>query len=326
MNRRELMLVLSGAALTWPLARRAQQKTTPVVGFLGGTNSTGWAPYVTVFLRGLSEAGYDGGRNVAIEYRWAEGQYDRLPAMATDLVNRRVTVIAAASTAAALAAKAATATVPIVFATISDPVKIGLVASLSRPGGNVTGVTQLNVEIGPKLLELMHEAVPTVTGMALLVNPANPNAETQATSLQGAARTLGVQLHVLRAGTEAKIDSAFATLTRSRAGGLVIGGDPFLNNRSEQIATLALRHAVPSIYQSRVYAAAGGMMSYGGSGLEAYRQAGIYVGRIIKGDKPTDLPVVQVTKVEMVINLKTAKALGLTVPQSLLARADEVIE
>jgi putative ABC transport system substrate-binding protein len=324
MKRRQFITLLGGAAAAYPLAARAQPM--PVIGFLGGVTASGWAPYVAAFRHGLGEAGYVEGRNVAIEFRWADGQYDRLPAMAADLARRQVTALAAASTPAALAAKAATATIPVVFTTISDPVQIGLVASLSRPGGNVTGVTQLNVEIGPKLLELMHEVVPTAASIALLVNPANPNAESLSRNLQAAARTLGVQLHILHAGTERDIDAAFATLVQLRAGGLVIGGDAFLNTRSEQLGALALRHVVPAIYQTRVFATLGGLMSYGGSATDAYRQAGVYTGRVLKGEKPADLPIQQANKIEMIVNLKTAKALGIKVPLPLLGRADEVIE
>jgi putative ABC transport system substrate-binding protein len=328
MRRRAFFTLIGGAAvspLLWPLAARAQQ-TMPVIGFLGAPSASGWARYVTAFLQGLGEAGYVEGRNVAIEYRWAEGKYNRLPAMAADLVQRRVSVIAAATTPAVLAAKAATSTIPIVFVTISNPVQIGLVASLSRPGGNMTGATQLDVEIGPKLLELLHEVVPTATNIALLFNPTNPTIEAQARNLQAAARTLGLSLHVLHAGTEHDIDAAFATLVQRRADGLVIGGDSFFNTRSEQLAALALRHRLPTIYQSRVFAAAGGLMSYGGDAVDVYRLIGVYTGRILKGDKPADLPVLQATKVEMIVNLKTAKALGINVPLPLLGRADEVIE
>ena len=263
---------------------------------------------------------------MAIEYRWAEGQYDRLPALAADLVRRQVTAIAATSTPAALTAKAATTTIPIVFTTASDPMRLGLVASLSRPGGNVTGATQLNVEVGPKRLELVRELLPAATIIALLVNPTNPVAETLARDLQAAARTIGLQLHILNASTERDIDDAFANLAKLRAGALVVGSDVFFNTRSEQLGALTVRHGVPTIYQYREFAAAGGLMSYGGSITDSYRRAGGYTGRILKGEKPADLPVQQSTKVELIINLKTAKTLGLTVPLSLLGRADEVIE
>jgi putative ABC transport system substrate-binding protein len=328
MRRRAFFTLIGGAAvspLLWPPAARAQQ-AMPVIGFIGGVTASGWAPYVAAFRRGLGEAGYAEGRNVAIEFRWADGQYERLPALAADLVHRQVSVIVASTTPAALAAKAATATIPVVFTTIANPVQIGLVPSLSRPGGNMTGVTQLNVEIGPKLLEVLHEAVPAATDVGLLINPTNPNAETLLGSLLAAARSLGVNLHVLRASTEGDIDTAFATLTQQRAGGLVIGGDSFFNSRSERLAALTLRHRLPSIYQSRVYATAGGLMSYGGNAEDVYRLAGVYAGRILKGEKPADLPVMQATKVEMIINLKTAKVLGINVPLPLLGRADEVIE
>jgi putative ABC transport system substrate-binding protein len=327
MRRRQFITLLGGAA-AWPLAARAQQAAMPVVGFLGTESAELWADPLRAFRQGLSETGHVEGRNVAIEYRWAEGQNNRLPALAADLVRRGVTVIAAPlSISAAQAAQAATATTPIVFLTAGDPVAFGLVASLNRPGGNLTGVTNLNVEVGPKRLELLHELLPTETILALLINPTNPTAETLARDLQAAASTLAVQLHVLHASTESEFDSVFATLVKMRAGGLVIGADPFFTSRSERLAALALRHGMPTSYQWSEFAAAGGLMSYGGKSLaDEFRQVGVYTGRILKGEKPADLPVEQVTKVELVINLKTARALGLTVPLALLARADEVIE
>ena len=279
------------------------------------------------FREGLAEAGYIEGQNVTIEYRWAEGRYDRLPALAADLVRRRVDVIAATGGPAALAAKAARATIAIVFRLAADPIAAGLVASLSRPAGNVTGVTSLNLEVGPKRLEFLHELVPTATTMAALVNPTNPsNAEILSRDLQATARVLGLQLHLLHASSDADIDAVFATLTELRAGGLVIGTDAFFQSRDEKLAALTLRYRIPTIYQWREFVAAGGLMSYGGSAPDSYRLAGVYTGRILKGEKPADLPVQQATKLELFINLKTAKALGLTVPQSLLASADEVIE
>jgi putative ABC transport system substrate-binding protein len=282
---------------------------------------------LSAFLKGLGETGYVDGHNVAIEYRWTEGRNDRLPVMVADLVHRQVAVIAATSTTAALAAKAATTTIPIVFEMGDDPVRLGLVASLNRPGGNVTGVTQTNVEVAPKRLQLLHELVPTASVMALLVNPADPTiAETTTKEMQAAAHTLGLQLHVLNASTERDFDAVFAKLIQLRAGGLVIGGGPFLIARQEQLAALTVRHAVPAIFQYREFAMAGGLLSYGADITEAYRLAGNYTGRVLKGDKPADLPVQQVAKVELVINLKTAKALGLNIPLPLIGRADEVIE
>jgi putative tryptophan/tyrosine transport system substrate-binding protein len=280
---------------------------------------------LAAFHQGLKDTGYVEAQSVRIEYRWADGQYGRLPAMAADLVHRQVAVIVTNSPGM-LAAKVATTTIPIVFTTSGDPVELGFVASLARPGRNITGVTQLNVEVAPKRLELMHELVPTATIMAVLVNPAYPSAEIQSRGMQAAARTLGVQLRILRASNERDIDDAFATLAQLRAGAFVISSDPFFNSRAEQFAALALRHAVPTIFQYREFAAAGGLMSYGGSIIDSYRQAGVYTGRILKGEKPADLPVQQSTKVELIINLKTANALGLTVPITLLGRADEVIE
>jgi putative ABC transport system substrate-binding protein len=325
MRRRQFITLLGGTATGWPLAARAQQPAMPVIGLLNGGSPKAYAPYVAAFRQALKEGGYIEGQNVAIEYRWAEGRYDRLPALAADLVRRQVTVIAA-NTPAAFMAKAATATIPIVFTLGGDPVEVGLVASLNRPGGNITGVTQLNVEVAPKRLELLHELIPTATIMAVLVNPTNSNAETLSRDLQAAARTLGVQLHILHASTERDIDEAFAGLPQLRAGGLMIGGDAFFNTRSEQLGALTVRHAVPTIYQYREFAAAGGLMSYGSNLADAYHLAGVYTARILGGAKPADLPVQQSTKVELIINMKTAKALGLTFPLSLLGRADEVIE
>jgi ABC-type uncharacterized transport system substrate-binding protein len=325
MNRREFITLLGGAAAAWPIMARAQRPEIPVVAFLNGGSPDGYAPMVAAFHQGLKDTGYVEAQSVRIEYRWADGQYGRLPAMAADLVHRQVAVIVTNSPGM-LAAKAATTTIPIVFTTSGDPVELGFVASLARPGRNITGVTQLNVEVAPKRLELMHELVPTATIMAVLVNPAYPSAEIQSRGMQAAARTLGVQLHILRASNERDIDDAFATLAQLRAGAFVISSDPFFNSRAEQFAALALRHAVPTIFQYREFAAAGGLMSYGGSIIDSYRQAGVYTGRILKGEKPADLPVQQSTKVELIINLKTAKALGLEVPRTLIARADEVIE
>jgi putative tryptophan/tyrosine transport system substrate-binding protein len=299
----------------------------PVVGFLSSGSPNALVDLVGAFHLGLNEAGYVEHRNVGIEYRWAEGQYDRLPALAADLVRRQVTVIVTSGgTPSALAAKSATTTIPIVFSTASDPVAAGYVASLNRPGGNLTGITTLNVEVGPKRLELLRELVPTAATIALLINPTNPAAETALRDLQTPIRTLGLQLHVLRASSERTIDDAFAALVQLRAGGLLIGPDPFFNTRSEQLAVSALRNAVPAVYQYREFVLAGGLMSYGGNLTDQYRQIAAYVGRILKGEKPADMPVQQGTKIELFLNLKTAKALGLTVPISLLARADEVIE
>jgi ABC-type uncharacterized transport system substrate-binding protein len=325
MKRRQFITLLGGAA-AWPLVARAQQPAMPVIGFL----ASGWpdrsADVLRPFRQGLSETGYIAGRNVAIEYRWAEDQYDRLPALAVDLARRPVAAIAAVGASAAAAAKAATTTIPIVFNMGVDPVDRGFVASLSRPGGNLTGVSNLNVGLEQKRLELMHEVVPTAMIIALLVNPTNPLAETNTSVMQAAARTLGRQLHVLHARAERDFDTVFATLVRVRAGGLVIGNDGLFINQREQLGALTVRHAVPAIYFNRGFAAAGGLMSYGSDFADSYRRLGVYTGRILKGEKPADLPVQQATKVELIINLKTAKALGITVPLPLLGRADEVIE
>ena len=326
MRRRDFITLLGATAISWPLVARGQQPGMPVVGFLG-TRASGDDPQLlTAFRRGLKEVGYVEGQNVAMEYRFAENQYDRLPTLAADLVRRGVAVIVA-NGRAAQAAKEATATIPIAFVAGFDPVEVGLVASMSRPGGNVTGVSILDVELGPKRLQLLHELVPTASVIAALVNPTDPaRAETTSNELQAAAKTLGLQLHVLNASTDQDFDTVFARLVELRAGGLVIGGEPFFNSRSEQLGALTIRHAVPAIYQLRAFAAAGGLVSYGGSLTDAYRLVGVYTGQILKGEKPADLPVQRTTKVEMIINLKTAKTLGLTVPQSLLGRADEVIE
>ena len=325
MRRREFITILGGAAVVWPLAASAQQTAMPVVGVVNFASAKGRASHLSAFLKGLSEAGYVDGRNVTIDYRWADGRNDRLQAMVADLVHRQVAVIAATTTPAALAAKAATTTIPIVFELGTDPVRLGLVASLSRPGGNVTGVTQTNVEIAPKRLQLRHEVVPTASIVGLLVDPAYPTlAET--TDVQAAARTLGLKLHVLNASSEDDFDAVFAKLIQLRAGGLVIGGGSFFASQRTQLAALTVRHAVPAISEFREFAAAGGLLSYGADLADAYRLTGNYTGRILKGEKPADLPVQQATKVELYINLKTAKTLGLTIPNTLIGRADEVFE
>jgi putative ABC transport system substrate-binding protein len=298
----------------------------PVIGFLNGTSLEGYGLFLSAFRQGLKETGYVEGQNVTIEYRWAEGHYDRLPALAADLVRRGVTVIAATSTPANRIAKEATTTIPIVFTTSSDPVELGLVASLNRPGGNVTGVATLNVALGSKRLELLHELVPTATIIAALVNPTNPNVETLTRDLQTAARALGQETVVVNARTAGDIDALFARLVQQRVGALLVDTDAFFFSRRNQLIALAKQYAVPAFFDRREFAVAGGLMSYGGSVTDVYRLAGIYTGRILKGEKPADLPVQQSTKIELVINLKTAKALGLTVPPQIVARADEVIE
>ena len=326
MRRREAMLLLGGM-MTTPRLLRAQQKAMPVIGYLSGSFAGAQAPYVAAFHQGLNDTGYVAGQNLAIEYRWAAGNDDRLPAFAADLIDRKVDAIAASGgIVSALSAKNATATIPIVFATGADPVAYGLVANLARPGGNLTGVTFIVVELHPKRLELLSDLIPQARVIALLVNPNNPNVERIMQDVQEAARAKGLQLPILKAGTEKEIDAAFAALVRLQAGALLVGSDPFFNSRREQLVALASRHTIPAIYQGREFALAGGLISYGASVTAAYHQAGIYAGKILKGAKPADLPVQQPTTFELVINLKAAKALGLTMPQSLLARADEVIE
>jgi putative ABC transport system substrate-binding protein len=324
-RRRDFISTLGGL-VALPFAAHAQQPPNPVVGFfpVESPDMSGHKILLRAFHQGLSEAGYVGG--VAIEYRWADGQYDWLPAMVADLVSRQVAVIYTASDPATLAAKAATTSVPIVFTIGGDPVEMGLVASLNRPGGNVTGVTAMNAELLPKKLELLHELVPAATATAALVNPANPTAETLARDMHAAAHTLGLELHVLHASREADFTDVFATLVQLRAGGLLIGADPFFISRKEVLAALALRHGVLTISHYREFGVAGGLMAYGGSITGSYHQGGVYIGRILKGEKPADIPVQRVTKVELTMNLKTAKALGIEVPELLLSRADEVIQ
>ncbi len=325
MRRRDFIKVMGVGAAAWPLAARAQP-SRPVVGYLAAGAPQSEARLHEAFVKGLGEAGYEDGKNIQIEYRWAENQYDRLPSMAAELVSQKVTVITATTTPAAHAAKAATGTIPIVFTTIADPVQIGFVASLNRPGGNVTGATMLSVEVGPKLMELLHAAVPSASTMALLVNPTNPNAETQTKSIQQAALKLGLTLHVLNASNEPDLDAVFAKLNEIQAGALIIGHDVFFNAQAKQLGASTARNKIPAIYTLSEFAASGGLISYGASRSDTWRQAGIYVGRILKGDKPADLPVMQPTRFEFAINLKTAKALGLTIASSLLTSADEVIE
>jgi len=326
MRRRELILLLGGV-ITAARPLRAQQKAMPVIGYLGGSSPNRSAANLAAFHQGLTETGYVEGQNLTIEYRWAEGRYDRLPAMAADLVDRKVDVIVGgAGPTSAFAAKNATSTIPIVFTSGDDPVAAGLVASLSRPGGNLTGVSILYAELVPKRLELLSELAPQAGTIALLVNPKSPEAEPTIRDAQEAARTKGVRLRVVEAATEGEIDAAFASLAQLHAGALVVGADPFFNSRREQLVALASRHAVPAIYHARFFVVAGGLIGYGPSPTAMYRQVGVYAGKILNGAKPADLPVIQPTTFELVINLKTAKVLGLTVPQSLLARADEVIE
>jgi putative tryptophan/tyrosine transport system substrate-binding protein len=325
MKRREFIAGLGGAA-AWPLAARAQQAAMPVIGFVEAGSADAFAGQVAAFRKGLAETGYVEGQNVTVEYHWLEGQYDRLPSLLADLVRRRVAVIAMANTAAALAAKAATATIPIVFGVGQDPVKLGLVTSLARPGGNATGINFFNQEVDAKRLALLHELVPKAVRVAVLVNPANATAETTLQDVQEAARAIGLQIHVLNASTSREIDGAFANLVRERSDALLVAGDGLFTSRRSQFVTLAARDRIPAAYANRDYVVAGGLMSYGTNSADRYRQIGVYTGNILKGAKPADLPVQQSTRFEFVINLQTAKLLGVDVPETLLATADQVIE
>jgi putative tryptophan/tyrosine transport system substrate-binding protein len=326
MKRRDFITVFGGT-VAWSVVARAQRSAMPVIGFLSSASPAQWTRFVVAFRQGLNESGYAEGKNIGIEFRWAEGHSDRLSALTADLVRRQVAVVVASGgTGPALAAKAATSTIPIVYTGVADPVGMGLVASLGRPGGNVTGVSMFALELDAKRTELLHELVPKATIIALLVNPEVRSTESNVRVVQEAARSLGMQVHVLHARTEQEIDAAFATLVRLRAGALIVGPSALFGNRREQLVGLAARYAVPTVFDLREFVAAGGLISYGPSLFEIYRQAGIYTGKILNGAKPADLPILQPTKVELVINLKTAKALGLTVPQSLLLRADEMIQ
>ena len=325
MRRRQFITLLGGTA-AWPLAARAQQAVMPTIGFLNGASPEGYALYASAWRQGLMEAGYLDGQNVTIEYRWAEGHYERLAALAADLVRRRASVIAATSTPACLAAKTATSTIPIVFTTGGDPVQLGLVASLNQPGGNVTGVAFFNAELGSKQAGLLHELIPAAAHVGLLVNPNFPATDAQTKDVTTAASTIGFQVDVMQASDSREIEAAFATLIRNKADALLVGPDAVLLSRRLQLAILAARHAIPAVYNVREYPEAGGLMSYGTSQTEAYRQVGIYTGKVLNGAKPGDLPVMQSTKFELIINLPTARAIGLEIPPTLLARADEVIE
>jgi putative ABC transport system substrate-binding protein len=327
MQRREFITLIGGAAAGWPLAARAQQPAMPVIGFLNSASPQPFENYVAGFRAGLKETGYVDGQNVVIEFRWAEGHYDQLPGMAADLVRRKVAVlVSTGGTPSVMAAKAATTTVPIVFTIGGDPVRFGIVTSLSRPGGNMTGVNMLATQMETKRLGLLRALVPKAELIAILLNPNNPLATDQMREIQEAARALGQQIHILPASSESEINAAFATVVQLHAAAMLVGADPFFNSQHDKIIALAARHAIPAIYEQRDHALAGGLMSYGTSFRDGYRQAGIYVGRILKGEKPGDLPVVQSTKFEFVINLKTAKALRIEVPPNLSAEADEIIE
>ena len=327
MKRREFITLLGGAAAAWPVAARAQQSVTPVIGFMSGRSPAESEYLVKAFRTGLNELGYVEGRNVSVEYRWADGHYDRLPALAAELVGRRVAAIAATGgSVSGLAAKAATATTPIVFSSGGDAVKLGLVASLNRPGGNVTGVNLIFGALGAKRLELLRDLIPQATTIAMLVNLNYPSASTEVQETEAGARSLGLQLHVFNATVESEFERAFAAITAQRVAGLLVGDDPFLQSRRDKLVQLAANHAIPAIYFSRDFSDAGGLMSYGPSIIDAYRLVGFYIGRVLNGERPADLPVIQPTKFDLVINLKTAKALQLTVSPTLLARADEVIE
>jgi putative ABC transport system substrate-binding protein len=327
MRRRDFVKGIAGSAAAWPLCAHAQTQAMPVIGYVNAGFAQSFTGQVTAFHQGLGEAGYVEGRNVAIEYRWAEGHNERLPAMVADMVRRNVSMIAATTTPAALAAKAANTTIPVVFETGSDPVQIHLVDSLNQPGGNITGVTSLIVEIAPKRLELLHELLPAVRVMGLLINPTDPElAEPQVNRVQAAAHSFGLDVHVLNVSNDDEIDSAFAKLAELRVGGLVIAANALFTSRMEKLAALTVRYNLPSIYQYHDFAAAGGLVSYGSDPRESYHLAGVYAGRILKGDKPADLPVQRATKIELIINLKAAKALGINVPLPLSGRADEVIE
>lgn len=326
LKRREFLTVLGGAAVAWPLGARAQQPTMPVIGFISTGSAESFAPTLAAFHRGLNDNGYVDGQNVKIEYRWVEGRYDQLPALAAELVHRQVSAIAAFTGPAAQAAKAATSTIPVIFMSGADPVKLGLVTSLNRPGGNVTGASFFAVGLEQKCMELLHELVPNATGVAGLVNPNYPEAETSSKELSRAANAIGLQSVILRASSESSIDAAFRGLVERRLGALLVAGDPFFYDQRDRLVALAARHAVPTAYFLRDFVVAGGLMSYGTSVAEAWRQTGVYVGRVLKGDKPVDLPVLLPTNFEFVINLKAAKALGLAVPVTLQVAADEVLE